>query len=72
MSYGQTLIIMKLLSLEFISKLYNVFLGWDKIQTIDSLLRKGGFKGTVTPEVRRSIRLVRYQVSSGLRKTSVQ
>ena len=35
--------------------------GWDKTQTIDSLLRKGGFKGTVTPEVRRSIRLVRYQ-----------
>jgi len=35
--------------------------GWDKIQTIDSLLRKGGFKGAVTPEVRRSIRLVRYQ-----------
>ena len=37
------------------------FLGWDKIATIDSLLRKGGFKGNVTPEVRRSIRLVRYQ-----------
>ena len=35
--------------------------GWDKTQTIDSLLRKGGFKGTVTPEVRRNIRLVRYQ-----------
>ena len=35
--------------------------GWDKTQTIDSLLRKGGFKGSVTPEVRRSIRLVRYQ-----------
>lgn len=35
--------------------------GWDKIQTIDSLLRKGGFKGAVTPEVRRGIRLVRYQ-----------
>ena len=35
--------------------------GWDKTQTIDSLLRKGGFKGAVTPEVRRSIRLVRYQ-----------
>ena len=35
--------------------------GWDKVQTIDSLLRKGGFKGTVTPEVRRNIRLVRYQ-----------
>lgn len=35
--------------------------GWDKIETIDSLLRKGGFKGQVTPEVRRQIRLVRYQ-----------
>ena len=48
----------------FIYKLshsYEIFSGWDKIQTIDSLLRKGGFKGSVTPEVRRSIRLVRYQ-----------
>jgi len=35
--------------------------GWDRIQTIDSLLRKGGFKGMVTPDVRRSIKLVRYQ-----------
>jgi len=35
--------------------------GWDKLQTIDSLLRKGGFKGQVTGDVRRSIRLVRYQ-----------
>ncbi|KAF4517591.1 hypothetical protein B566_EDAN008580 [Ephemera danica] len=35
--------------------------GWDRTQTIDSLLRKGGFKGTVTAEVRRSIRLTRYQ-----------
>eukprot|EP00095_Tigriopus_kingsejongensis_P002894 maker-scaffold513_size150706-snap-gene-0.22 protein:Tk02894 transcript:maker-scaffold513_size150706-snap-gene-0.22-mRNA-1 annotation:"conserved hypothetical protein" len=35
--------------------------GWDKVQTIDSLLRKGGYKGAVTPEVRRSLRLVRYQ-----------
>ena len=35
--------------------------GWDKVQTIDSLLRKGGFKGSVTPDVRRSLRLVRYQ-----------
>ena len=40
---------------------YEILPGWDKIQTIDSLLRKGGFKGSVTPEVRRSIRLVRYQ-----------
>ncbi len=38
-----------------------LLVGWDKIQTIDSLLRKGGFKGTVSPEVRRSIKLVRYQ-----------
>ena len=36
-------------------------LGWDRIQTIDSLLRKGGFKGVVTPDIRRSIKLVRYQ-----------
>lgn len=35
--------------------------GWDRIQTIDSLLRKGGFKGAVTPEFRRTIKLVRYQ-----------
>lgn len=35
--------------------------GWDRIQTIDSLLRKGGFKGVVTPDVRRGIKLVRYQ-----------
>merc|ERR1711994_1162852 len=35
--------------------------GWDKIQTIDSLLRKGGWRGQVTPEVRSQIRLVRYQ-----------
>lgn len=35
-------------------------IGWDKIQTIDSLLRKGGFKGSVTPEVRQNIKLTRY------------
>ena len=35
--------------------------GWDRIQTIDSLLRKGGFKGTITTEVRRAVRLTRYQ-----------
>lgn len=35
--------------------------GWDRIQTVDSLLRKGGFKGAVTPEIRRTIKLVRYQ-----------
>ena len=35
--------------------------GWDRIQTIDSLLHKGGYKGVITPDVRRSIKLTRYQ-----------
>ncbi|KAL8580905.1 AMME syndrome candidate protein 1 protein [Nucella lapillus] len=35
--------------------------GWDQIQTIDSLLQKGGHKGPITPEVRGSIRLTRYR-----------
>lgn len=34
---------------------------WDRIQTIDSLLRKGGFKGPISNEVRRNIRLTRYR-----------
>lgn len=35
--------------------------GWDQLQTIDSLLRKGGYKAHITPELRRSIKLTRYQ-----------
>ncbi|XP_054168425.1 uncharacterized protein CG5902-like [Oppia nitens] len=35
--------------------------GWDHIQTIDSLLRKGGYKGVIDNDVRLSIRLTRYQ-----------
>ncbi|XP_040580689.1 AMMECR1-like protein [Lepeophtheirus salmonis] len=35
--------------------------GWDKIETIDNLLRKGGWKGTITSDLRKSIHLVRYQ-----------
>jgi uncharacterized protein (TIGR00296 family) len=35
--------------------------GWDQIQTIDSLLRKGGHRGPVTDELRQSIKLTRYQ-----------
>ncbi|CAH3158643.1 unnamed protein product [Porites lobata] len=35
--------------------------GWNQIQTIDSLLRKGGFKGTITAEVRNTIKVTRYQ-----------
>lgn len=32
---------------------------WDQIQTIDSLLRKGGFKAPITSEFRKSIKLTR-------------
>ncbi|XP_064456684.1 uncharacterized protein CG5902-like [Ornithodoros turicata] len=35
--------------------------GWDHIQTIDSLLRKGGFKGSISQDLRKSIHLTRYQ-----------
>ncbi|GBP58873.1 Uncharacterized protein CG5902 [Eumeta japonica] len=35
--------------------------GWDQIQTIDSLLRKGGYKAQITADLRRSIKLTRYQ-----------
>ncbi|XP_004924718.1 uncharacterized protein CG5902 [Bombyx mandarina] len=35
--------------------------GWDQIQTIDSLLRKGGYKAAITADLRRSIKLTRYQ-----------
>jgi hypothetical protein len=40
---------------------FSFLTGWDRIQTIDSLLRKGGFKGLVTHDVRRNIKLVRYR-----------
>lgn len=35
--------------------------GWSKTETIDSLLRKAGYNGRVTPEIRNSIKLTRYQ-----------
>lgn len=35
--------------------------GWDQLQTIDSLLRKGGYKSVISSEVRRAIKLTRYQ-----------
>jgi len=38
-----------------------LLVGWDQIQTIDSLLRKGGHRGPVTAELRQSIKLTRYQ-----------
>lgn len=43
--------------------IFVAILGWDQIQTIDSLLRKGGYRGHITPEVRESIKLTRYQSS---------
>uniref|UniRef100_A0A8C4X8I5 AMMECR1 like n=1 Tax=Erpetoichthys calabaricus TaxID=27687 RepID=A0A8C4X8I5_ERPCA len=35
--------------------------GWDQVQTIDSLLRKGGFKAAITNEFRKTIKLTRYR-----------
>ncbi|KAF6199449.1 hypothetical protein GE061_007475 [Apolygus lucorum] len=35
--------------------------GWDTTETIDQLLRKGGFRGPITTQVRESIRLTRYK-----------
>ncbi|KAG9508496.1 AMME syndrome candidate 1-like protein, partial [Fragariocoptes setiger] len=35
--------------------------GWNHVQTIDSLLRKSGYKGAITADIRKSIRLTRYQ-----------
>jgi uncharacterized protein (TIGR00296 family) len=34
--------------------------GWNKVQTVDSLLRKGGFNGLINDDVRKAIKLVRY------------
>lgn len=35
--------------------------GWDHTETIDSLLRKGGYKAPITPDMRDQIQLTRYQ-----------
>lgn len=50
-------LIKRILFVRFISA------GWDQIQTIDSLLRKGGFRGHISDDVRNSIKLTRYQSS---------
>ena len=36
-------------------------LGWDIVQTIDSLLRKGGYRGIINNDVRKNLRLTRYK-----------
>lgn len=35
--------------------------GWDKVETVDSAIRKAGWNGRITEDIRRSIRLRRYQ-----------
>ncbi|KAI0091910.1 alport syndrome [Irpex rosettiformis] len=35
--------------------------GWDKLETIDSAIRKAGWNGRITEDLRRSIKLRRYQ-----------
>ena len=35
--------------------------GWDKIETVDSAIHKAGWSGRITEEIRRSVKLRRYQ-----------
>ncbi|KAI0347407.1 alport syndrome [Trametopsis cervina] len=35
--------------------------GWDKIETVDSAIRKAGWNGKITEDIRRSVKLRRYQ-----------
>ncbi|KAG8390807.1 hypothetical protein BUALT_Bualt01G0122000 [Buddleja alternifolia] len=35
--------------------------GWTKIEAIDSLMRKAGYNGTITEQLRKRIELTRYQ-----------
>jgi len=35
--------------------------GWTKIETIDSAIRKAGWNGRITEDIRRSVKLRRYQ-----------
>lgn len=44
-----------------ITSCYITMLGWNKVQAINSLLRKGGYKEHITEEFRKSISLIRYQ-----------
>ncbi|KAK7470985.1 hypothetical protein VKT23_002399 [Stygiomarasmius scandens] len=37
--------------------------GWDRIEAIDSAIQKAGWNGPITEDIRRSIRLRRYQSS---------
>jgi len=35
--------------------------GWNHIQTLDSLLRKGGYKAPITTELRKNVQVTRYR-----------
>lgn len=36
-------------------------MGWDKVETVDSAIRKAGWEGRITEDIRRSVKLRRYQ-----------
>lgn len=38
-----------------------MFVGWTKVEAIDSLMRKAGYNGTITESLRKRIRLTRYK-----------
>ena len=35
--------------------------GWDRIEAVDSAIRKAGYEGRITEELRRSVKMRRYQ-----------
>ncbi|KAG7096678.1 hypothetical protein E1B28_004092 [Marasmius oreades] len=37
--------------------------GWDKVEAVDSAIQKAGWNGTITEDIRRSVKLRRYQSS---------
>ena len=37
--------------------------GWNRIECVDSLIRKAGYKALITPELRQHLHVTRYQGS---------
>ena len=35
--------------------------GWNHVETLDSLLRKGGYRSSITSDMRKSVHVVRYR-----------
>lgn len=52
---------MNKVNLLLLSSMCTTIAGWSKVQAINSLLRKGGYKEHITEEFRKSISVVRYQ-----------